>query len=101
MNSHSIHLINQNLLYNKKLRRGFLYDKLRNDERNKNQCQQKNGPVNVEDDVTEESATNDMDELLTYLKTYVVKNGVTDLKQKLADSVEIRRKWLHKDISEI
>lgn len=88
------------MLYNKKLRRGFLYDKLRNDEWSKKH-HAKNDPVNDEDIATEDSPTNDVSELLNYLKTYVVKNGITDLKRKLAESVEMRRSLLHKDISEI
>lgn len=89
------------MLYNKKLRRGFLYDKLRNDERSKKQCDANNGSDNVEDIGTADIPTSDESELLTYLKTYVVKNGVTDLKRKLAESVDVRRNLLHKDISEI
>lgn len=78
-----------------------MYDKLRNDDRSKKQYQQRNDLANTEVIDTGENSTNDLSELLDYLKTYVVKNGTTELKQKLAESVEIRRDLLRKDVTEI
>lgn len=95
--------MHQDLLYNKKLRRGFLYDKLRNNERNQKKGQEtrNNNQIDFAGAANAEAVTNDTTELLLYLKTYVVRNGTTDLKRKLAKSVEIRRSLLQKDISEI
>lgn len=84
------------MLYDRKHRRGFLYDKLRNIER-------KQG-VNFEKIVAEENGTaieiNEVD-LISYLRTYVVKNGLDELERKLTETVHIRRKLLEKETIEI
>lgn len=86
------------MLYNKRLRKGFLYDKLRYLDRSRKQH------PNVEDDVDEESSQTPESteaDLLSYLKTCVVKNQSNELKQKLTESVSVRWKYLKRGMVEI
>lgn len=53
--------------------------------------------VNVEQIATDETEI----ELLNYLKTYVVKNGLIELKKKLTETVDIRCNLLKKENIEI
>lgn len=83
------------MLYNKKLRRGFLYDKLRNLERNKKQRDHAEDNNNAENQFDPEAG------LLTFFKTCVVKNDQEELKKKLTGSVAFRRYLLRKNMIEI
>lgn len=77
------------MLYNNRLRRGFLYDKLRNRSRKQDSNEQaENRELNEQD-------------LLTFFKTCVVKNELNELKDKLTESVAFRRKLLRKEMADI
>lgn len=83
------------MLYDKRLRRGFLYDKLRNLNRNRTQC------LSDDEHGDEEGPENSETSLLSYLRTCVVKDQLNELKKKLTESVTIRRKHLRKGMVEI
>lgn len=95
----------QDLLYNPKLRRGFLFDKLRNMGRSKQSRQRKSkqsksgnlNSLNFSVDLPE----CDENELLSFLKTYVIKNGTDALKEKLLQTIETRRNWLQTNVIQI
>lgn len=48
-----------------------------------------------------DSSKNNENELLSYLKTYVVKDGTAELKEKLFETVETRRNLLRKNVIQI
>lgn len=56
---------------------------------------------NFADDVENHPDAIDEKDLLSFLKTCVVKNDLSELKKKLTESVSIRRKFLQKPMAEI
>lgn len=101
----NIFLVFQDLLYNPKRRRGFLFDKLRNMDRNKQVAaktkRKKSANRNNSLNESLNSSEYDENELLSYFKTYVVKNGVDELKEKLLETIEMRRNLLLTNVTQI
>lgn len=72
---------------------GFLYEKLRNKARKQVHLPDENG--NGTDRSSEHSGgDSNFDELLQFLKNYVVTEQIDDLKAKMAESVNYRRRIL-------
>lgn len=95
----------QDLLYNPKRRRGFFYDKLRNMERNHNTAhkQKTKNRANSNNSINESVGQSEIDEneILSFFKSYVVKNGTDELKQKLLETIEMRRKLMETNVMQI